>query len=122
MSVLNFSFTVAPIAAPVAVLSVRLTPLAVLHIASEVERAAQLNTEVAIYGTGLQFEVGNVWVGGEMKGRNLAACWVILLSHSTADAGGHAGFTRRAVVGSEGYDGELLERVGSRMEPAAGEK
>ena len=90
------SLAVASIPALGAVLCVVLAPLAILNVASEVQRVAQCDAEVFVSGAGLQFEVRNAWVGGEMESGHLAACRVVLFEHFLADAGSNTSFTWRA--------------------------
>ncbi len=122
MCVLGFSISATCSSAAVAFLRERLAPLAVLDVASEVQRVVQLHAEVVIFGARLQIEVRDGRVGGEVKYGNLAACWVKLLLYSSADAGCNARLTGRAVLGADGNDKKLFERVGSRVEPAQDER
>ena len=114
------SAAVTSISAPAAVLWVVLTPLTIFNVASEMQRIAQLDTKVVVCGAGLQFEVRNAWVCGQVKSGNLAACWVMLFFNSTAYARCNTRFTWRAAFGRDRHNGKLLERVGPRMEPASG--
>ena len=88
--VLGFALAVAAITAAPAGLSVVFLPLAVLRVAPEVQRVAQLDAEGRVTGAGLQFEVGNSGVSGDVKDWHLATGGIVLLLNRAADAGGDA--------------------------------
>lgn len=116
--VLGVSAAVAAITALLALLCVVLPPLAVLNVSFEVKRVAQLDAEGAVLRAALQLEVWSACVSDEVERGNLAACGVVLLSDCPADAGGYAGLAWGAVLRGDGYDGQLLERVGFGVVPA----
>jgi hypothetical protein len=116
------SIAVVAITALLASLCVVLPPLAVLYVSSKVKRVAQFDAEVAVLRAALQLEVWSAWVSDEVERGNLAACGVVLLSDYPADAGGYAGLARGAVLRGDGYDGQLLERVGFGVVPECVEK
>jgi hypothetical protein len=114
------STAVAAITALLAYFCVVLPPLTVLSVSFQVKRVSQLDAEVAVFRAGLQLEVWSAWVSDEVERGNLAACGVVLLSNRPADARGYAGLAWGAVLRGDGYDRQLLERVGFRVVPAMG--
>jgi hypothetical protein len=111
------STAVAAITALLAFLCVVLHPLAVLYVSFEMKCVAKLDAEVAVLCAALQLEVWSAWVSDEVERGNLAACGVVLLADCPADAGGYAGLARWTVLRGDGYDGQLLERVGFGVVP-----